>query len=179
MMLIQSLFSWFTKHHHSYPTFSPQVVTQFKSSLVGLTEILMSKEPWYVRCIKPNEAKQPGEALCPETPLLNLKALPKLILLTVCSACSQLCKLDHAVLTLNSLHDLWCPLQGALTTCWWDIRWSTWGWWSTWGSGVLGLLTDANTTSFSRGRDIEMLLFLLENIWQVHIYAFVSLVGIN
>uniref|UniRef100_A0A671XSF3 Unconventional myosin-Ih-like n=2 Tax=Sparus aurata TaxID=8175 RepID=A0A671XSF3_SPAAU len=37
-----------------------QVVTQFKSSLVGLTEILMSKEPWYVRCIKPNEAKQPG-----------------------------------------------------------------------------------------------------------------------
>lgn len=40
-----------------------QVVTQFKSSLVGLTEILMSKEPWYVRCIKPNEAKQPGEAL--------------------------------------------------------------------------------------------------------------------
>uniref|UniRef100_A0A3B5APN7 Unconventional myosin-Ih-like n=1 Tax=Stegastes partitus TaxID=144197 RepID=A0A3B5APN7_9TELE len=36
------------------------VITQFKSSLVGLTEILMSKEPWYVRCIKPNEAKQPG-----------------------------------------------------------------------------------------------------------------------
>lgn len=41
------------------------MVTQFKSSLVGLTEILMSKEPWYVRCIKPNEAKQPGEAVCP------------------------------------------------------------------------------------------------------------------
>lgn len=39
---------------------TPQVVTQFKSSLVGLTEILTSKEPWYVRCIKPNEAKQPG-----------------------------------------------------------------------------------------------------------------------
>nr|XP_020474253.1 unconventional myosin-Ih-like isoform X2 [Monopterus albus] len=36
------------------------VVTQFKSSLAGLTEMLMSKEPWYVRCIKPNEAKQPG-----------------------------------------------------------------------------------------------------------------------
>uniref|UniRef100_A0A672ZM36 Myosin IHb n=1 Tax=Sphaeramia orbicularis TaxID=375764 RepID=A0A672ZM36_9TELE len=36
------------------------VVTQFKSSLVGLTDILLSKEPWYVRCIKPNEAKQPG-----------------------------------------------------------------------------------------------------------------------
>uniref|UniRef100_A0A674ETQ3 Myosin IH n=1 Tax=Salmo trutta TaxID=8032 RepID=A0A674ETQ3_SALTR len=36
------------------------VATQFKSSLVGLTEILMSKEPWYVRCMKPNEGKQPG-----------------------------------------------------------------------------------------------------------------------
>uniref|UniRef100_A0A671XKH5 Unconventional myosin-Ih-like n=2 Tax=Sparus aurata TaxID=8175 RepID=A0A671XKH5_SPAAU len=42
------------------PILSWLVVTQFKSSLVGLTEILMSKEPWYVRCIKPNEAKQPG-----------------------------------------------------------------------------------------------------------------------
>lgn len=39
-----------------------QVVTQFKTSLVGLAEILMSKQPWYVRCIKPNDAKQPGEA---------------------------------------------------------------------------------------------------------------------
>lgn len=44
--------------------FTAQVVTQFKNSLTGLTEILLSKEPWYVRCIKPNEAKQPGESLC-------------------------------------------------------------------------------------------------------------------
>ncbi|KAL4646674.1 unconventional myosin-Ih [Arapaima gigas] len=36
------------------------VSTQFKSSLMGLTEILMAKEPWYVRCLKSNEAKQPG-----------------------------------------------------------------------------------------------------------------------
>ncbi|XP_067340980.1 unconventional myosin-Ih isoform X5 [Channa argus] len=50
-----------------FPTTEPDskkrpetVVTQFKGSLVGLTEILMSKEAWYVRCIKPNEAKQPG-----------------------------------------------------------------------------------------------------------------------
>ncbi|XP_029956163.1 unconventional myosin-Ic [Salarias fasciatus] len=34
--------------------------TQFKNSLMKLMEILMSKEPSYVRCIKPNEAKQPG-----------------------------------------------------------------------------------------------------------------------
>uniref|UniRef100_A0A671NXH9 Unconventional myosin-Ih-like n=1 Tax=Sinocyclocheilus anshuiensis TaxID=1608454 RepID=A0A671NXH9_9TELE len=35
------------------------VATQFKSSLSGLTEILMTKEPWYVRCLKPNHCKQP------------------------------------------------------------------------------------------------------------------------
>ncbi|XP_028276644.1 unconventional myosin-Ic isoform X1 [Parambassis ranga] len=35
--------------------------TQFKNSLLKLMEILMSKEPSYVRCIKPNEAKQPGK----------------------------------------------------------------------------------------------------------------------
>ncbi|XP_067087176.1 unconventional myosin-Ih [Osmerus mordax] len=36
------------------------VATQFKSSLLGLTEILMAKEAWYVRCLKSNESKQPG-----------------------------------------------------------------------------------------------------------------------
>ncbi|KAG8122494.1 hypothetical protein E2320_017991 [Naja naja] len=35
-------------------------VTQFKNSLLKLMEILMSKEPSYVRCIKPNHAKQAG-----------------------------------------------------------------------------------------------------------------------
>lgn len=62
-----------------------QVVTQFKGSLVGLTEILMSKEPWYVRCIKPNEAKQPGEALCPKNKTHHCKDLSipaKLMLIT-------------------------------------------------------------------------------------------------
>uniref|UniRef100_A0A8C7QWR1 Myosin IHa n=1 Tax=Oncorhynchus mykiss TaxID=8022 RepID=A0A8C7QWR1_ONCMY len=39
---------------------SLQVASQFKSSLLGLTDILMSKEPWYVRCLKSNESKQPG-----------------------------------------------------------------------------------------------------------------------
>ncbi|KTF82652.1 hypothetical protein cypCar_00012365 [Cyprinus carpio] len=34
--------------------------TQFKLSLAKLMEILMSKEPSYVRCIKPNDAKQSG-----------------------------------------------------------------------------------------------------------------------
>ncbi|PWA26693.1 hypothetical protein CCH79_00000882, partial [Gambusia affinis] len=53
---------------HCFPSSEPDskkrpetVVTQFKNSLVGLTEILMSKEPWYVRCIKPNESKQPAK----------------------------------------------------------------------------------------------------------------------
>uniref|UniRef100_A0A8C7SNJ0 Myosin IHb n=1 Tax=Oncorhynchus mykiss TaxID=8022 RepID=A0A8C7SNJ0_ONCMY len=52
---------------HCFPSTEPDskkrpetVATQFKSSLVGLTEILMSKEPWYVRCMKPNEGKKPG-----------------------------------------------------------------------------------------------------------------------
>ncbi|XP_035288723.1 unconventional myosin-Ic-like isoform X1 [Anguilla rostrata] len=34
--------------------------TQFKTSLAKLMEILMSKEPSYIRCIKPNDAKQSG-----------------------------------------------------------------------------------------------------------------------
>uniref|UniRef100_A0A4W5NXQ4 Myosin Ic, paralog a n=1 Tax=Hucho hucho TaxID=62062 RepID=A0A4W5NXQ4_9TELE len=34
--------------------------TQFKNSLAKLIEILRSKEPSYVRCIKPNDAKQSG-----------------------------------------------------------------------------------------------------------------------
>ncbi|XP_036392066.1 myosin Ic, paralog b isoform X1 [Megalops cyprinoides] len=35
-------------------------VTQFKNSLAKLMEILISKEPSYIRCIKPNDAKQAG-----------------------------------------------------------------------------------------------------------------------
>lgn len=41
--------------------------------------------------------------------------------------------------------------QVSSMTCWWDIRWSTWGWWSIWGSDGLGLRTAANMRSFSRG----------------------------
>ncbi|OWK15111.1 MYO1C, partial [Cervus elaphus hippelaphus] len=36
------------------------VATQFKMSLLELVEILKSKEPAYIRCIKPNDSKQPG-----------------------------------------------------------------------------------------------------------------------
>uniref|UniRef100_A0A671N5F7 Unconventional myosin-Ic n=1 Tax=Sinocyclocheilus anshuiensis TaxID=1608454 RepID=A0A671N5F7_9TELE len=39
---------------------APLTATQFKNSLAKLMEILMSKEPSYVRCIKPNDAKQAG-----------------------------------------------------------------------------------------------------------------------
>lgn len=35
-------------------------ITHFKYSLIKLTELLSSKEPWYIRCIKPNELKRPG-----------------------------------------------------------------------------------------------------------------------
>eukprot|EP00064_Thunnus_orientalis_P008277 superscaffoldBa00000975_g8300 len=37
------------------------VATQFKSSLLKLTEILVAKEAWYIRCLKSNESKQPGQ----------------------------------------------------------------------------------------------------------------------
>uniref|UniRef100_A0A8B9BZ96 Unconventional myosin-Ic n=1 Tax=Anser brachyrhynchus TaxID=132585 RepID=A0A8B9BZ96_9AVES len=39
-----------------FPSFIPS--TQFKNSLSKLMEILMSKEPSYIRCMKPNDAKQ-------------------------------------------------------------------------------------------------------------------------
>ncbi|XP_051512674.1 unconventional myosin-Ih-like [Myxocyprinus asiaticus] len=37
------------------------VATQFKNSLLRLTEILTAKEAWYVRCLKSNDNKQPGK----------------------------------------------------------------------------------------------------------------------
>ncbi|XP_062822649.1 unconventional myosin-Ih [Anolis carolinensis] len=37
------------------------VATQFKNSLSSLIEILMSKEPSYIRCIKPNDDKEPDK----------------------------------------------------------------------------------------------------------------------
>lgn len=40
--------------------FCLQVATQFKSSLLKLTEILVAKEAWYIRCLKSNESKHPG-----------------------------------------------------------------------------------------------------------------------
>lgn len=46
-------------------TLAHQVATQFKMSLLQLVEILQSKEPAYIRCIKPNDAKQPGRPLLP------------------------------------------------------------------------------------------------------------------
>ncbi|VFV38561.1 myosin-ih-like [Lynx pardinus] len=39
----------------------PTVGTQFKNSLSSLLEILISKEPSYIRCIKPNERKEPSK----------------------------------------------------------------------------------------------------------------------
>uniref|UniRef100_A0A8D2B2W7 Myosin IH n=1 Tax=Sciurus vulgaris TaxID=55149 RepID=A0A8D2B2W7_SCIVU len=39
----------------------PTVGTQFKNSLSSLLEILISKEPSYIRCIKPNATKEPSK----------------------------------------------------------------------------------------------------------------------
>ncbi|EGW10619.1 Myosin-Ih [Cricetulus griseus] len=39
----------------------PTVGTQFKNSLSSLLELLISKEPSYIRCIKPNERKEPSK----------------------------------------------------------------------------------------------------------------------
>ncbi|XP_006894960.1 PREDICTED: unconventional myosin-Ih [Elephantulus edwardii] len=39
----------------------PTVGTQFKNSLSSLLEILISKEPSYIRCIKPNDGKEPSK----------------------------------------------------------------------------------------------------------------------
>lgn len=44
-------------------------ITQFKNSLNNLMVILMDKEPSYIRCIKPNDTKQPGMF---ETSMANL-----------------------------------------------------------------------------------------------------------
>lgn len=49
----------------SYTPLAHQVATQFKMSLLQLVEILRSKEPAYIRCIKPNDAKQPGRSSNP------------------------------------------------------------------------------------------------------------------
>lgn len=57
-----------TPNYREFPNingflFLLQAASQFKNSLMKLMEILMSKEPSYVRCIKPNDAKQPGTLL--------------------------------------------------------------------------------------------------------------------
>lgn len=38
-------------------------VTQFKNSLNNLVDILMGKEPSYIRCIKPNDFKMSGKKI--------------------------------------------------------------------------------------------------------------------
>lgn len=52
-------------------------ITQFKNSLNKLIEILISKEPSYIRCLKPNDLKKSGNVLIILS--LILKALKILI----------------------------------------------------------------------------------------------------
>ena len=42
-----------------YPSFSPSIHFQFRESLKLLMETLFSTTPHYVRCIKPNDEKEP------------------------------------------------------------------------------------------------------------------------
>ena len=47
-------------YYSLYELLSFQAATQFKTSLNNLMGILLSKQPSYVRCIKPNDFKRPG-----------------------------------------------------------------------------------------------------------------------
>ena len=68
-----------------------QAATQFKNSLSKLMDILMSKQPSYVRCIKPNDDKKSG--YCPSKRtrwlkkrklyFLRLKTYSRLLLISV------------------------------------------------------------------------------------------------
>jgi myosin-1 len=40
---------------------NPTVASQFRKDLKNLMKILYSKEPAYIRCIKPNMEKSPGK----------------------------------------------------------------------------------------------------------------------
>lgn len=86
----------------SYIPLAHQVATQFKMSLLQLVEILRSKEPAYIRCIKPNDAKQPGKS-------------------SNSSSC-ELCLWDGATSSQGEPEDHLCYSQVALTRCSSDTR---------------------------------------------------------
>ena len=53
------------KHHSGSPTFETRKRpatqgNQFKQSMQNLMKLLLSKNPNYIRCIKPNETKAPN-----------------------------------------------------------------------------------------------------------------------
>lgn len=105
--------SW--KRHHDCWFSIPQVATQFKSSLTGLTEILMSKEPWYVRCVKPNDGKQPGEhssrLACRSTWPAVYTSIIQHILLQLEPVIVQECVCVYLLLNV-----LWCHPVAGLTS---------------------------------------------------------------
>lgn len=51
--------SVFLSKEHEIKKRPETAITQFKNSLNNLMDILMDKEPSYIRCIKPNDKKQP------------------------------------------------------------------------------------------------------------------------
>jgi len=113
-MLSDSLISVYQHSHVCHFVVTNQVVTQFKNSLVGLTEILMSKEPWYLRCIKPNEAKRPGETLCLK---IFLDKLIQYNTIQCTMLVSQHKKVDYCGVS-HDVRALWFVLQDNLTMCW-------------------------------------------------------------
>lgn len=51
-------------------------ITQFKNSVNNLMNILKTKEPSYIRCIKPNESKKSGKRILKSiTIIANFKLL--------------------------------------------------------------------------------------------------------
>lgn len=52
--------SVFLSKEHENKKRPETAITQFKNSLNNLMDILIDKEPSYIRCIKPNDKKQPG-----------------------------------------------------------------------------------------------------------------------